>query len=131
MARKNINITLDKGRDKGKRFLITEMPAMKAERWATQVILGAMGSDGFDMSKFGSMQNIAQIGVSVLAKLPFEVAEPLMAEMLTCIEIMPNPANPTVTRPLESDDVEEVSSLLKLRLEVLKLHIDFFTDAAE
>lgn len=131
MARKTLSITLDKGRDKGKRFLITEMSAMKAEQWAARALLGAIGSEGLDLAKIGGMENVAQIGTSILSKIPFEIAEPLLAELMSCIEIMPNPADPTVRRHIDEDDIEEIASLVRLKLETLKLHIDFFTAAAE
>jgi len=131
MARKEISVTLEKGRDAGKRFLITEMSAMQAERWATRLLMAAFGAEGFDMAKLGAMSNIAASGIKILSQVPFVVAEPLLTEMLTCVQIMPNPKDPTVRRPIDDDDIEEVGSLLKLRTEVLKLHIDFFTNAAE
>jgi len=131
MARKEISVTLEKGRDAGKRFLITEMSAMQAEKWATRLLMAAFGADGFDMAKFGAMSNIASAGVKILSQIPFEVAEPLLEEMLSCIQIMPNPKDPTVRRAIDADDIEEIASLFKLRTEVLKLHIDFFTNAAE
>jgi len=43
-----------------------------------------------------------------------------------CITIKPDPRNPAITRPLLDDDIEEVKTLLELRMEVLKLHTDFF-----
>jgi hypothetical protein len=130
MARKTITITLEKGRDEGKRFVITEMSAMKAEKWAARALFGIMGSEKLDLKKIGGMEKVAEIGVAILSKIPIEVAEPLMDELMKCIEILPNPSDPMVRRPVEEDDIEEIASLFKLKAEVLKLHIDFFTAAA-
>ena len=53
MARKVSNYTVTKeGRDLGKTFVITEMPASRAEAWATRALLALMAGgvelpDGF------------------------------------------------------------------------------------
>ena len=45
MARKVEYITIDQeGRDQGKTFKITEMPALKAEKWATRAFLALAAS---------------------------------------------------------------------------------------
>lgn len=47
--------------------------------------------------------------------------------MFECITIIPDPSKPNVTRALIEDDIEEVATRLKLRIEIFKLHVDFFT----
>jgi hypothetical protein len=54
-----------------------------------------------------------------------------MGEMMGCITIIPDPQKPQVYRHLVEDDTEEVSTLLKLKQEVLKLHIDHFMTAVD
>ena len=51
--------------------------------------------------------------------------EPLMDEMFRCIEICPDPSKPGVVRSLIDDDIEEMSTILRLRMEVFQLHVDF------
>ena len=51
------------------------------------------------------------------------VAEPLLDEMLTCVEVLSDAG----TRKLIADDFQDVKTILKLRKEVLAMHIDFFT----
>jgi hypothetical protein len=58
------------------------------------------------------------------------VAEPLLDELLTCVEFMPDPARPEVVRSLIDDDIEEVATIFKLQKEVLALHVDFLKGAS-
>ena len=45
MARKTKRVTITaEGRDKGKTFLITELPADQAERWAIRALLALIQS---------------------------------------------------------------------------------------
>jgi hypothetical protein len=128
MARKEITITIeDGGRDDGKVFFIRELSAMKAERWATRALLALMhaGVEMPDDMTDAGFAGIAAVGVRAFARLDFADAEPLMAEMLTCCQIIPDPSRPQVRRALIEDDIEEVSTLFRLRQEVLSLHLGF------
>jgi hypothetical protein len=135
MARKTANVTItDDGRDKGKTFVITEMPSAKAEAWAMKCLLALMAGDvaipqGFE--RLG-MAGLAELGIRALAGLKWEVAAPLLAEMWECLAIMPDPMKPHVTRPVmdEADDVEEVATRIKLRAEIMALHVDFLKAGA-
>ncbi len=125
----------DKNRDQGKRFFLTEMSALRTEKWAMRAFL-ALASSGVevppDLQKQG-MQGLLTIGIQALARgVDFYNAEPLLDELLECVQIMPNAVDPNVKRALVSDplnpdgdDIQEVSTLLKLRAEVLNLHVDF------
>ena len=133
MARKQLSISISApGRDLGKVFQITEMPASKAEKWAIRVML-ALGKSGVeipdDMGAQG-MAGIAALGIRALTNLRFEDAEPLLAEMFECVKCVPEPSRPEVTRALIEDDIEEVATRLSLRKDILTLHIDFFTAVA-
>jgi len=119
-------------RDSGKRFLITEMPAMKAERWAMRALL-AISRSGVDIGvhKNAGFAGIAIAGLKALENLNFEEARPLLDEMLECVQVMPDPKNPEVVRPLmlnemEGDDFEEVATILKIRERIFMLHAAFF-----
>jgi hypothetical protein len=133
MARKELTITLeDSGRDTGKTFVITEMSASQAEKWAARAFL-ALAKSGVDIpgdvSSIGAA-GIAILGIKALGGMDFETAEPLLNEMMTCVKIMPDRNQPNVTRSLIEDDIEEISSRLKLRKAIFELHFDFFTTAA-
>lgn len=117
----------DENRDKGKIFLLTEMPASKAESWAMRAILALMNDvklpEGIGENM--SMAAMAEIGIQALAKLKWEVAEPLLDEMWQCIQVCPDPSKPFVVRPLIEEDIEEITTRIKLREEVWKLHTGF------
>lgn len=111
-----INIKAD-GRDQGKVFLITEMPARPFERWALKALL-AMGKAGMDIpdniKELGPMA-LVSLGLQALLKIDFQTADELMDEMFGCIQYAWNPADPSATRPLIETDIEEVTTRLKLR----------------
>lgn len=134
MARKVIEVVIDdEGRDLGKRFVITEMPALRAEKWAFRT-LAALAKSGVeipeDVQAMG-MAAIAAIGFQALAGIDFRDAEPLLDEMLSCLQIKPDPKHPQVIRPLVEDDMEEIVTILRLRREVFGIHTDFFERAAK
>ena len=123
-------IVIDKeGRDKGKTFKITEMPAMKAEKWATRALLALLhsGIEVPDDAANAGLAGIAAMGIAAFAGLKWQDADPLLEEMMTCVQIIPDASNPMVVRPIMemADDIEEVSTLFFLRKEVLELHLGF------
>ena len=128
MARNTINYTVDSGRDKGKVFVLTEMDAFRAESWAARALLAVLKGgqldlpDGFEKT---GMAGMAELGLKALAGLSWEDAQPLLNEMLECVQIMPDPSKAYLSRPLIKEDIEDVSTLLKLRAEVWKLHVGF------
>lgn len=133
MARATAKYTVtDEGRDRGKIFVITEMPASRAESWAMRAILALMAGgielpDGFDRM---GMAGMAEVGIKALSGLKWEVAEPLLAEMWECVQFQPDAAKSHVVRPLIEEDIEEVATRIKLRAEVWKLHTGFLKAVA-
>lgn len=133
MARKTANVTIeDAGRDQGKVFILTELPASKAEAWAYRALLALIAGgvevpDGFQNM---GMAGMAEIGIRALSSLKWEVAEPLLAEMWECVRIIPDPSKPQIVRNLIEEDVEEITTRLKLRAEVWALHADFLKAVA-
>jgi hypothetical protein len=128
MARKTIKYEVkDKGRDNGKVFVITEMPARQAHSWATQAIFAIMNA-GVDVpeniAEMG-MAGLAAVGVKALGGIPHHVAQPLLDELFECIQIMPDKNRPEVVRCLIDDDTEEVMTLFKLQKEAIGLHVNF------
>lgn len=128
MARKIANHRVtEEGRDNGKLFLITEMSASRAESWAMRVLLALIGSNINVPENFAElgMAGLAELGIKALSGLSWEVAEPLLEEMMECVQIIPDPSKTHVVRPLIESDIEEVKTRLNLRMEVWKLHMDF------
>lgn len=128
MARKTATVTIEaEGRDLGKVFLLREMPASQAEKWAARAFL-AMARSGIDIPDDlagAGLAGIATVGLKAIGGLGFAEAEPLMDEMFACIQIIPDPARPAVVRALVESDTEEISTRLRLRKEVFGLHVDF------
>lgn len=133
MARTTLNYTVqDKGRDCGKVFVLTEFPASKAESWAMRAILALMAGgvevpENFD--KMG-MAGMAEMGIRALSTLEWDVAEPLLNEMWDCVQVMPDSSKPHVVRKLIEEDIEEITTRMKLRAEVWNLHTGFLKAVA-
>ena len=133
MARNVANYTVtDEGRDQGKVFVLTELPASRAESWAMRALLALMAGgvelpEGFDRM---GMAGMAEVGIKALSGLKWDVAEPLLAEMWQCVQIMPDPSKPHVIRNLIEEDIEEIATRVKLRAEVWKLHTGFLKAVA-
>lgn len=122
----------DEGRDKGKVFVITEMPAWVAEKWSYRLIL-ALARAGVDVKAIEGtgVAGVFAAGIMAMPMLDWRDAEPLLDEMMDYIKIKPDPRTDYV-RPLvrsetgEGDDVEEVETFLALRSAFMELHTRFF-----
>ena len=134
MARKTLKLKIkDEGRDLGKTFVITEMSARHGHQWATRALFAVMngGVEIPDNIMSAGLAGLAAIGIQALGQVSIDVAEPLLDELLECVEIMPDPGKPEVTRALIDDDLEEIATIFKLQKEVLALHINFSTTVAK
>jgi len=133
MARKvqRIEITSE-GRDQGKVFVVTEMDASRAELWAMKALLALIKENPElpDGLEYQGMAALASLGIPALSKLPFDVIVDLMEEMFTCVRVAPDKSNPDMTRSLIDNDIEEVGTRLKLRMDILKLHWSFSSAAS-
>lgn len=111
-------------RDAGKSFLLTEMPALKAERWARHAIAACSRNDlniTGELAKLG-MLGFYLVGFQALAGGDIEQVDALMDQMLPCIQVVEE----KITRPLGGDgDIWEVTTLHRLRKELVELHMGF------
>lgn len=119
---------LGDGRDDGKLFLITEMPAAQAEKWAMRAFLVLKGSGERipeNVSGMG-MVGIAIIGLNVFLQGTVDPAqlEPLLDEMFTCVQAVRDQRHPTAATAV-GDYIEEVQTRLWLRSEVIRVHVNF------
>lgn len=120
------------GRDKGKLFIVSEKSAAEAEWWATRALLalGKAGADLGDTESLG-MQKLATIGLTSLMKVDPLDLRPLLDEIMGCVQIITDPNNVDYARPLMinsttgEDDIEELSTYVRLRSEVFELHTGF------
>src|ERR1051325_8547687 len=134
MARKvkDVRITTE-GRDKGKWFRITEVPALQAERWAMRLLL-ACGRVGLDIPMNPSQDAfdlLLQQGLGALLRMHPDDAQPLLDEMLGCIRVIRDVRHPEGEFTLMDGDIEEVRTLLQLRQEIIALHTNFSLPGAQ
>lgn len=130
MALKTRQITIENGRDKGRVFLITEMSAAHADNWAMRALI-ALANGGADLGGISPQQGMigmARVALDALGRLKADDAIPLLNELLDCVQIIPESGRP---RPLNMDfnDVEDFTTLWRLRKEVFALHTDFLQHA--
>ncbi|EIF30967.1 hypothetical protein BCh11DRAFT_06479 [Burkholderia sp. Ch1-1] len=131
--RKSTVFTATDGRDKGKAFLITELPAEEAEDWAMRALFTMVnaGVEIPDELLGAGLAGLAALGLKSLTKVPYDAAKPLFQTMMQCVQVLPDPRDHRTVRPLMTDeDIEEVSTRLALRKAVMNLHMGFFLDAA-
>ena len=149
MARKTKTITLEKGRDKGKSFLITEMPVTRADKWANTALL-AMLRGGVDVGNvnfgliadtigvgdapkidpMGGMLELARITIAGLGNVTETVGQELLDQLINdCAQVI---SSGGVVRQMLSidDEIEDLKTLWMLRKESLLLHIDFLADGS-
>ncbi len=123
---KTVVVGQDGGRDAGRAYYITEMSARQAEAWAYRVVCAiASNYELPDDYKELGMAGVASLGLTALLKVDWQQAEPLLQEMMDCVQFIPDPARPEVMRQLIDDDTEEVFTLVLLRKEVFELHTGF------
>lgn len=128
-------------RDAGKRFVIKEMPALQADKWATRVLL-ALSRAGADIGMIQGygVAGLQMAGIQSLPNLNFEDAEPLMDEMIPYMRFLP-PAAPTPdwdhalpiilnTKDGDGDTVQEIMTWMLLRAKFVELHTRFFGKGA-
>lgn len=113
-----------KNRDAGKVYILTEMPASAAERWANRAII-ALGNSGakIDYVVGAGMAGIAVLGLRAMFGVAEGPALELTDELMGCVTRKMEHA--PEGRPLVEDDVEEVSTRFKLKAEVFALHTGF------
>ena len=128
MGRKTKNVTIDaEGRDKGKTYLLTEMPASQAERWAFRAFqaLARAGVDIPENVSGAGMAGLAVVGLRALGSMSYLEAADLMDEMFSCVKIVRDKSHADLASPLIEEDIEEVATRLFLRGEVFELHTGF------
>lgn len=135
--RKEITITIESGRDEGKTFHVTEMSASHMEKWAARALLVVLGGNGHvdktqvqDLAKTSNASALVSVGLGALSSVNWDKVEPLYDELLPQVSIVPDADKPNVKIPLRpanvDNHIEDVTTLVRLRGEVLKLSLDFF-----
>lgn len=129
MARRTADVTITaEGRDKGKTFRITELPADEAEEWAMRTIL-ALANNGVDIPEEvmanPSLAGLAFVGTKALGRINANEAIPLLKTMMSCVTVVPEVGIARSIVEGAGADIEEIQTRLFLRAEVISLHLGF------
>lgn len=150
MARKTEKVVITaENRDKGKTYLITEMSAFVAARWARRALLSINTSmleiswlrnllttdesGKISLSRIADLEmaGVAAIGIlNLFSSIPPDVMDALNDDMLACCEFIPAPNLPG--RPVIDQidgDIEEPSTIITLQAAAIGLHLDFLKSA--
>jgi hypothetical protein len=119
-------ITIEQGRDAGKKFKITEMPATKMDRWTVKAMCALGKSEGASLVKFASM-DMGEVFKAFLNSDP-EQTQPLLDELLACCSYQKDGTSIQLKGNIVDSIVEDFQTLFKLRMETLKLCLGFFDE---
>lgn len=120
----------DENRDKGKSFILTEMPADAGERWANRAALALMNTGAAipEEALGAGWAALAAVGIQALGMLRHESVQPLLDELWpVCVRIVP----PRPDLPLQeimagiNCQIEEVGTRYKIYYALWKLHTGF------
>lgn len=128
MTLKSKTITIEKGRDAGMMYQVTEMPIAKADNWAMRALF-AIANGGVDLEGVSpnmGMLGMANVAIKALAGINPNVGIPLLDELLDCVQAIPSGGT---ARPLLLEsDVKDLSTMFTLRKEALAIHLDFLVN---
>ena len=126
--RKETEITIEEGRDKGKEFKITEMPATQADRWVTKTLC-LFGHSG---QSFNVLAKMPLSGIlDAFSKVDYEKAEPLLNELLACASFKKDGIFVAMKGSMVDSVVEDWTTIFRLRIEALKLVVGFLEQGGE
>lgn len=135
IVERDVTIT-EEGPDKGKTFVIRQMPLIQGDRWANRVAL-ALCKSGVDISgltqkgkggktEFVGLLDIASvinIALKALGGVEDDVAQALLDELMKHVSLK-LPSGDTRGVMVETD-IASISTLWKLRIEAIKVNLDF------
>lgn len=138
--RKTESFTVTKGgsssanRDYGKTFVLTEMPAIQGEQWATQALV-LLASNGVQVSPGEASTGMSGLATVLGSKAADNLAllralqHPSLEGWWDCVRYQHDPKHkPQPINQGEACQIEEISTVIDLRMKVLELHTNFFTD---
>ena len=123
--RKEIEITIEEGRDAGKTFKIVEMSASQMDRWATRALC-LFGKSGNGIGMLASM-NTGNL-LEMLSKVDYEQAEPLLNELLECASFKKDGVYVAMKGSLVDGVIEDWTTIFRLRVEALQLALGFLEE---
>ncbi len=123
------------GRDKGKTFILTEMPADQGERWALKALLALTNTGAAvpEEALGAGMAGLAAVGIQALGMLDAVQVQPLLDELWpACVRIVP-PNEKLMPQEIlagANSQIEEVKTRMEIYRALLKLHTGFSMPAA-
>jgi hypothetical protein len=122
----------DESRDKGKMFILVEMPAAVAEKWAARFLCALMNNSRSNLPMaymVNGMAGLFTAGLPAMQYLKYEDAEPLMDTMWQhCVRMPGNAKDPSrvdLLRPVFDEEIEDWQTRVKIRAALIGLHFDF------
>lgn len=119
MARKVENVTIDlKGRDEGKVFVLTEMPATLGKPWLMKVTT-FLAVQGLDIKSLGKAGKVAAIGMAM--------DDPAHIGWRECVQYQhaPDHMPQNIFWDKPTCQIEEIETVTLLQAKVLELHMGF------
>lgn len=129
--RKTERLTITtEGRDKGKTFILTEMPCDQGERWALRALLALTNTGAAipEEALGAGMAGLAAVGIQALGMLDAAQVQPLLDELWpACVRIVPpnEKLMPQEILPGVNSQIEEVKTRLEIYVALFKLHTGF------
>lgn len=124
--RKSVTITIEaEGRDKGRTFLLEEMPASKFEKFLYRLafVCAHAGVDvDLNLLSAGGKNGFLRMMLEAMPRMAWGEFEPLLDEIFSCVRIVPQTG---LARALVENDIEEFATRMDLRGEVIELHMGF------
>jgi len=132
------DVTIESGADAGKTFVVKKMPLLRGDRWANRVAL-ALCKSGVDVSGLITrgddgetvfrglmdMSGVLNIALKALGGVDDSVAQGLLEEVLQDVKLrLPDGSERGL---LLETDVSSINTLWKLRIESIKVNLDFLT----
>ena len=126
MARKEIEVKIEEGKDAGKVFKITELPAPQAYKWLLKAF-GILGKDGVDFNYIRQKKV-----VDLLAEFAqHEESEPLMDDLLACASFLKDGVSVQMKGTMIESVIEDWATIFRLQMEALVLMIGFLEQGGE
>lgn len=126
MARKEIEIKIEEGRDAGKTFKITEMGAVPAYKWLLKAF-GILGKSGVDFNYIRE-KNVTEF-IAEFAQ--YEGSEPLLDELLACAGFIKDGVSVQMKGAMVESVIEDWTTIFRLQMESFSLMIGFLDQGGE
>ena len=135
MTKRVVEVTL-RDRDRDLAFKIEEMSATRLESWLMCAllllgpVLGKAAGEDVSLGEAGRLLG-SQEGWNALSTVDYPKAKALLDEMLECCTRIDAGVPQRCTTSSVDSYVSDVSTLIKLRMEALKLNLDFLGPGRE